>query len=293
MVDARILVSEIDALSRRLTLRNCSAQPLKQDPGSRIGPRLQQQIQMVLVHVGGMTVHIAGGRSYDVSAGQMCILLPGHTETIRFPTDVVTSQTVIRGDPDRLTPEMSAWLEALRPTRNLSAALTYLSREAVATVQTRLTAKGALVDALGTALLWRFIAEFENYPAALPERIEEARLFIHQHLEDDVGLTDIARAAHVTPAHLIRLFREHIGTTPIKYLWDRRVTLGMELLTSSGMPISIVALRSGFKTSFHFARKIKEASGLSPTQLREAAWSASHAPAVQSGTISQSEPVSR
>jgi AraC family transcriptional regulator of arabinose operon len=277
MADPRVVVSEIDPSSRRLILTNCVAQPLKQDPGSQVGPRAQRQIQMVLVHVGRMAVSIAGGRSYDVSAGQMCLLLPGHTETIRFPSDVVTSQTVIRGDADRMTDEMRAWLEALRPTRNLSAALTYLSREAVATVQTRLTANGALVDALGTALLWRFIAEFENYPAALPERIEEARLFIHQHLEDDIALTDIAGAAHVSPAHLIRLFREHIGTTPTKYLWDRRVTLGMELLTSSGMPVSVVALRSGFKTSFHFARRIKEASGLSPTQLREAAWAASDA----------------
>jgi AraC family transcriptional regulator of arabinose operon len=277
MVDPRVLVSEIDPLSRRLTLTNCVAQTLRQDSGSQVGPRLQQQIQMVLVHVGHMTVSIAGRRSYDVSAGQMCILLPGHMETIRFPADAATSQTVIRGDADRLTDEMRAWLEALRPTRNLSAALTYLSREAVATVQTRLTANGALVDALGTALLWRFIAEFQNYPAALPERIEEARLFIHQHLEDDIGLTEIAGAAHVSPAHLIRLFREHIGTTPTKYLWDRRVTLGMELLTSTGMPVSIVALRSGFKTSFHFARKIKEASGLSPTQLRQISWSTSEA----------------
>jgi AraC-like DNA-binding protein len=272
MASPRINVSEIDIASRHLSLVHCVVQPLNQDPGSQIGPRMQRQIQMVLVHSGLMMVSIQGGRTYEVAAGQMCILLPGRIETIRISTSGVTAQTIIRGDPERLTEAMRDWLENLRPTRNLSAALTYLAREAVATVQTRLTAQGALVDALSTALLWRFIAEFENYPAALPERIEEARLFIHQHLEEEITLDDIAKAAHVTPAHLIRLFREHVGTTPTRYLWDRRITLGMELLTSSGMPVSVVAIRSGFKTSFHFARRIKEASGLSPTALREASW---------------------
>lgn len=69
------------------------------------------------------------------------------------------------------------------------------------------------MDALSTALLWRFIAELENSPAALPEPIEAARLFIHQLLSEELTLSAIASAANVTPAYLVRLFREHMGTT--------------------------------------------------------------------------------
>ena len=45
-----------------------------------------------------------------------------------------------------------------------------------------------------------------------------------------LALGDVARAAHVTPAHLVRAFRAEHGTTPMAYLWQRRVALGVDLL---------------------------------------------------------------
>ncbi|SDL84456.1 AraC family transcriptional regulator, arabinose operon regulatory protein [Glycomyces sambucus] len=239
-----------------------------QPAGSRIGPRRRQEIQLMLIHAGSMRLRLDGGPPRQVAAGEICLLLPGHTEEIRFDGDVDTHETLVRGRMEQATDQMRAWLEALRPNRTLSSALTYLAREAVTTEQTRLTADGALVDALATALLWRFIAEFRNLPAALPASIETARLFIHDHLDRPVTLTDIARAASVTPAHLVRMFRSHMDTTPVQYLWDRRISLGVELLTSTGLTVGSIATRCGFKTSFHFSRKVKESTGLSPTDLR-------------------------
>lgn len=222
----------------------------------------------MLIHAGSMSLRLDDGAPRHVSAGEICLLLPGHIEEIGFDEQVDTSETLVRGRMEHATAEMRTWLGSLRPTRTLSSALTYLAREAVTTEQTRLTADGALVDALATALLWRFIAEFRNLPAALPGSIEDARLFIHRHLEQPITLTDIAQAASVTPAHLVRMFRTHMDTTPIHYLWDRRISLGIELLTSTGLPVGSVAARCGFKTSFHFSRKVKETTGLSPTELR-------------------------
>jgi AraC family transcriptional regulator of arabinose operon len=226
----------------------------------------------MLVHAGAMVVTVDDHSPYEVPAGRMCILLPGHTETIEFTGAADTRQSFVRGEFDQLTDRMRGWLEAVRPTRPMSSALTYLAREACTSQQTRLTAQGALVDALATALLWRFIAEFENFPAALPLPIEAARLHIHRHLDKSVDLAAVAQAAAVSPEHLVRLFREHMDTTPMKYLWDQRITLGIELLTSTGLPIGVVAARSGFKTAFHFARRVSEATGQSPTALRKSNW---------------------
>lgn len=266
-IDAQ-LRSEFDEQSRRLRVADATARQLTQPAGSRIGPRRQQEIQLMLVHAGSMTIRVDDRAPRRVPAGQICLLLPGHTEEIRFDSGEDTRETLVRGRMEGATDQMRAWLESMRPTRTLSSALTYLAREAVVTEQTRLTADGALVDALATALLWRFIAEFRNLPAALPGPIEDARLFIHTHLAESISLADIARAASVTPCHLVRMFHAHMDTTPIRYLWDRRISLGVELLTSTGLPVGSIATRCGFKTSFHFARKIKEATGLSPTELR-------------------------
>ncbi|QOR69371.1 helix-turn-helix transcriptional regulator [Ruania alkalisoli] len=266
-------MSRIDLEARRLRLADCVARTVEHEPGTTVGPRTQTEIQMLLIHAGTMLVTVDDREPYVVPAGQMCILLPGHADVVAFADGAATRQTLVRGTPVDLTDGMREWLESVRPTRRLSAALTYISREAVTSEQTRLTAHGALVDALATALLWRFVAEFENFPAALPEPIEAARLFIHDNLGRAITLADIAGYAHVTGPYLIRLFREHMGTTPTKYLWDRRVTLGVELLTSSGLPVTRVAERAGFASSFHFARKVKQATGQTPTQLRTSAWS--------------------
>lgn len=269
-------VSGIDVASRRLRIVDSVVRSVVHPPGSQIGPRVQANVQLMLIHAGTMVVHIDDRDPYVVPAGQICMLLPGHTEVIGFAEGAETRQTLVRGDLDELTPRMHQWLETVRPTRTLSSAMTYLAREALITEQTRLTAQGALVDALATALLWRFIAEFENLPAALPAPIEDARLFIHRNVQGDINLAAISAAARVSPEHLVRLFREHMNTTPMRYLWDRRVTHGIELLTSSGLPVGSIAAVSGFKTSFHFARKIKEATGLSPTALRASNWSQHH-----------------
>jgi AraC family transcriptional regulator of arabinose operon len=261
-------VSELDIESRRLRVVDATAREIVQPAGTQLGPRRQQEVQLMLIQSGGMDLRVDDRPPRHVPAGQICLLLPGHTEEIRFGREADTRQTLVRGRLVQVTEQMHTWLESLRPTRTLSSALTYLAREAVVTEQTRLTADGALLDALATALLWRFIAEFRNLPAALPAPIEAARLFIHRHVDQPITLTDIAAAASVTPPHLVRMFRAHMNTTPMRYLWDRRISLGVELLTSTGLTIGSVAARCGFKTSFHFARKIKEVTGLPPTALR-------------------------
>jgi AraC family transcriptional regulator of arabinose operon len=98
---------------------------------------------------------------------------------------------------------------------------------------------------------------------------------VRAHLGDAaLTLADIAGAAHVTPAHLIRSFRAERGTTPMAYLWERRVALGVDLLANTGLPIATVAQRCGFRTAHHFSRRVRQATGLPPGALRSARWAA-------------------
>jgi AraC-like DNA-binding protein len=107
---------------------------------------------------------------------------------------------------------------------------------------------------------------------------DEAQRFIHANLHDPaLTLEHVARAAHVTPAHLIRSFRAAHGTTPKAYLWERRVALGVDLLANTGLPPAAVAERCGFKTVHHFSRRVKLATGLPPAALRIARWDAGDA----------------
>jgi transcriptional regulator GlxA family with amidase domain len=47
---------------------------------------------------------------------------------------------------------------------------------------------------------------------------------------------------------------------------------GLDLLTHTGLPVADVAARCGFKSVYHFSRKVRQHTGLPPTQLRRQRW---------------------
>jgi AraC family transcriptional regulator of arabinose operon len=119
---------------------------------------------------------------------------------------------------------------------------------------------------------YAFEAEHAALRSLTPEAVVKAQQFIEANLSQPIVLDDIARAASVSPPHLIKLFRQHLRTTPIRYAWDARVRRGAELLTQSGLSVSEVAEQCGFQTPFHFSRLIKQRYGLPPKELRKQAW---------------------
>jgi AraC family transcriptional regulator of arabinose operon len=70
----------------------------------------------------------------------------------------------------------------------------------------------------------------------------------------------------------VRSFRAERGTTPMAYVWDRRVALAVDLLASTGLPLAAVAERCGFRTAHHFSRRVRQATGQPPGLLRRRFW---------------------
>jgi transcriptional regulator GlxA family with amidase domain len=121
-------------------------------------------------------------------------------------------------------------------------------------------------------MVWRYVAEGEARAVAPSGPVEQARAFIDDNLSEPLTLRAIAGTAGVVPAHLTRLFGARLGTTPMAYVWSRRVDAGVELLAGTGLPVGVIAARCGFQTSFHFSRRVRRATGLAPTQVRRRAW---------------------
>ena len=261
MARIRLVLSQIDQVS---------AGEVVYPPGGRLGPRWQRDLQLVLVHAGSARVNVDGGLRATLAAGSVGLLLPGHREEFAFAADVATRHSWVQArvaDPplDRL-----AALPAALPA---STALSELLREAVAVARTPLSTAEPLLAALAAAALWRYAGEAESRSRGPGEPVESARRFLHDHIADPaVDLARAAHAAHVTPAHLVRRFRAELGVTPIAYLWQRRVATGIDLLANTGLPVGEIAARTGFKSVYHFSRRVKAATGMPPTELRRQRW---------------------
>ncbi|MGH2945063.1 MAG: helix-turn-helix domain-containing protein [Solirubrobacteraceae bacterium] len=248
-----------------------SAGTVSYPPGGTLGPRRQRDVQLVLVHAGSARVWVDGVER-RVAAGEVGLLLPGHRERFAFDPQVETRHSWVQA---RVPDPPLERLECLPAVLPLSPALDALVREAVATAAAPLPAAGALLAHLFAAALWRYVGEAERGRPERARPVDDAQRFIHAHLHDPaLTLGRIAAAAHVTPPHLIRSFRAEHGVTPMAYLWERRVALGVELLVNTGLPLPAVAERCGFKTPHHFSRRVKQATGLPPAALRAARWTA-------------------
>jgi AraC-like DNA-binding protein len=138
----------------------------------------------------------------------------------------------------------------------------------------RAAAGRRMLTVLGLALLEEYIRMAkeggDGHDLGTPH--ERARRWLEEHFAEADALAGAARAAGITPQHLIRLFRRHYDTTPGRYLWRMRVERGASLLTASGLTVSEIADRCGFQNPFHFSRLLRRLQGVSPRQLRQRAW---------------------
>ncbi|HSV53129.1 MAG TPA: AlkA N-terminal domain-containing protein [Burkholderiaceae bacterium] len=72
----------------------------------------------------------------------------------------------------------------------------------------------------------------------------------------------------VSDRHVRRIFEAQFGVSPVQYLQTRRLLTAKQLLADTNLPITQIALISGFASVRRFNAAFVEHYGLNPTQLR-------------------------
>jgi AraC-like DNA-binding protein len=79
-----------------------------------------------------------------------------------------------------------------------------------------------------------------------------------------------AQMCHRSLSSFKREFRKHYGTSPGRWLLDRRLERAASLLQTTGMSVTEIMLECGFEELSHFSRAFKERFGRSPSTCRGA-----------------------
>ncbi len=96
-----------------------------------------------------------------------------------------------------------------------------------------------------------------------------ARLIVQAVQEGrDVALPGIAAKLGVTDRHLRRIFAAEHGVSPVDFLTTQRLLHAKQLLTDTALPVTQVALASGFASLRRFNAAFAERYRMSPTALR-------------------------
>lgn len=80
---------------------------------------------------------------------------------------------------------------------------------------------------------------------------------------------NVARAARMTPNHFSTVFHKNAGVSFKQFLSNERINLACALLSDPTIPVSEVALRTGFDDPSYFSRRFKQVTGESPREFRE------------------------
>ncbi len=84
-----------------------------------------------------------------------------------------------------------------------------------------------------------------------------------------LAMPQIAQRLGVTDRHLRRIFAQVHGVSPMAYLTTQRLLLAKQLLTDTAMPVTQVALASGFGSLRRFNAAFVQRYRLQPTGLRK------------------------
>jgi AraC family transcriptional regulator len=95
-----------------------------------------------------------------------------------------------------------------------------------------------------------------------------AEEFLRAHYSESFTVAEVADAAAVHPAHLARVFRANFGCTIGDYLRRLRVEFASRELITSDLPLSEIAVATGFYDQSHFTRTFKRLTGLTPAEFR-------------------------
>ncbi|GCE23012.1 helix-turn-helix domain-containing protein [Dictyobacter kobayashii] len=98
--------------------------------------------------------------------------------------------------------------------------------------------------------------------------LRPAITYIEEHLAEDIALSDIAAAVHLSPYHFARLFKESIGLPPHRYVIQRRVERAKLLMTTTNWSFTTIAHAVGFAHESHLALHFKRLTGLAPKDYR-------------------------
>src|SRR5947199_9567568 len=105
---------------------------------------------------------------------------------------------------------------------------------------------------------------------AEPVEIWKARKFIHEHSDDELSLTKVAKFSNISGNHLSEKFKEVTGINFVDYIARIRVGKARDLLQNPNLRISEIAFAVGFQSLSQFNRVFKKLTRKSPTQFRTA-----------------------
>jgi AraC family transcriptional regulator len=93
---------------------------------------------------------------------------------------------------------------------------------------------------------------------------------IDEQLGTELGITQLAGAAGMSPDRFAHCFKLTFGLSPYRFVQIRRIGAARKLLMQTRMPIADIARAVGFSSQSHFTQVFRQYAGTTPARARDA-----------------------
>lgn len=130
-----------------------------------------------------------------------------------------------------------------------------------------------MADALIVHLLQHYMArrpKLPQYSGGLAHhKCQQVIDYIQSHLEQNLGLEELAGVVQLSPHHFCECFKRSTGMTPHQFVISCRIERAKELLLQRKVAIAEIARLVGFVDQSHLHRHFKRWVGVTPKQFQQ------------------------
>lgn len=239
-------------------LRLLNVGRLEPDPAWHMAAHSHSFHEMIVLTRGRMTV-LMRGRDISARAGDVML----------YPPDVPHEESSDRRRPVAITyvgfrwgrPPEDAPVQVRDRNGRCRLLATWLLEESRAVSPRAPSARAAFLE----ALLGEFLrlADCEE-----PWLVSEVRGFVHDRIDSQLALDDLARHVGMSKYHFSRNYKALTGRSPMQDVRMMRIDFARSLVLTTNLPLKAIAPMAGLGSEYSLSRLLKRHLGMSPSELR-------------------------
>ena len=244
------------------------------------------EFEIIYVRSGFLTVSISG-ESYIGKTGEAFVVSPGNLHlmgsqsgtvdyyTFLFPLKYISFRTDDMLDEKLLEPLNSGHLMICPRVKDTAKELCdqlieiYMAKkdESESKIATQVRTKIILLQFI--LEMWKKGFVIENDTSGRNTVEKEMVSYIQQNFTGKISLREFGEQFHLSEKYISRYFKEHFHITLSQYVTYLRLEHAKQLLQDTDIPVTDVAMQSGYQNVSYFIRSFQKAYAVSPLKYRK------------------------
>ena len=244
------------------------------------------EFEIIYVRSGFLTVSISG-ESYIGKTGDAFVVSPGNLHlmgsqtgtvdyyTFLFPLKYISFRTDDMLDEKLLEPLNSGHLMICPRVKDTAKELCeqlieiYEAKndESESKITTQVRTKIILLQFI--LEMWKKGFVIENDTSGRNTVEKEMVSYIQQNFTGKISLREFGEQFHLSEKYISRYFKEHFHITLSQYITHLRLEHAKQLLQDTDIPVTEIAMQSGYQNVSYFIRSFKKTYGVSPLKYRK------------------------